>query len=156
MGLFSRFGGRSKPVLREDFPASYNGAGVLRRGGSIRSPRHARWPATLGLVFQRCLFLADSSNSSEIMAKSKRTRRARNKIAGSLQGALLTADPFVGSAIAVHRSNSATVARTTMFSAEFEEVIEIIAREHVYRAMLARLGRRLLLAPTTNGENFTT
>jgi len=41
-----------------------------------------------------------------------------------------------------------------MFSAELEEVIEIIARERVYRAMLARLGRRLLLAPATNGDDF--
>jgi hypothetical protein len=131
--------------LREDFFASYNGAGVLRCDGY--------WPATLGLVFQHCLFPADSSSPSGIMAKSKRTRIARNKIADSLQGALITADPFVGSAIAVHRSNSATIARTNLLSAELEEVIEIIARERVYRAMLARLGRRLLLAPTTTGED---
>ena len=104
--------------------------------------------------FSALLIPTDSSYSSEIMAKSKRTRRARNKIAESSHGALITADPFAGSASAVHRSNSVVVARATMFSAELEEVIEIIAKDRVYRALLARLGRRLLPAPAKTGEEF--
>jgi hypothetical protein len=39
------------------------------------------------------------------------------------------------------------VTRSTLFTAELEAVIEIIARERVYRAMLDRLGQRLLAAP---------
>ncbi len=88
------------------------------------------------------------------MAKSKRTRRARNKIQGAAQGALIKADAFVESAIAVHRSNAANVAGTTLFTAELEEVIEIIAKDRVYRAMLARLGRRLLLPPPADADVF--
>ena len=78
------------------------------------------------------------------MAKSKRTRRASNKIDGSLQGALVTADPFFESS---DQPSAVWISRTTIFNAELEEVIEIIARERVYRAMLDRLGRRLLNSP---------
>ena len=46
-----------------------------------------------------------------------------------------------------HRLDLAT---PTLFTTELEEVIEIIARERVYRAMLAGLGRRLLMAPAPN------
>ena len=90
------------------------------------------------------------------MAKSRRTRRASNKIAGSLQGALVKADPSGDSTTPVHRLNLVTVPpRSTLFTAELEEVIEIIARERVYRAMLAGLRRRLLTAPATSGEDST-
>jgi len=81
------------------------------------------------------------------MAKSKRTRRAKNKIAGSLEGALIKVDPVPEPTAAVFRSAPAAVSRSTLFSAEFEEVIEIIATERVYRAMLASFRRRLLMAP---------
>ena len=113
-----------------------------------------RKPATIGLVFQRCFILAGSSNSSRTMAKSKRTRRATNKIAGSSEGALVKADAFVEPAIAVHRSNAVRVAGATLLSAELEEVIEIIAKDRVYRAMLARRGRRLLLSPLMDADIF--
>ncbi len=43
------------------------------------------------------------------------------------------------------------VVKTPFLSAELEEVIEIIARERVYRAMMARFGRRLP-APATAGD----
>jgi hypothetical protein len=84
----------------------------------------------------------------EIMAKSKRTRRARNIITDSLQGALVTTGPPLEPVIAVQLSSAFRVGRHTIFTAEFERVIEIIARERVYRAMLAKLGSRLLMAPT--------
>ena len=37
------------------------------------------------------------------------------------------------------------ISKSTLFTAEFEAVIELIARERVMRAMRAGLGRRLLL-----------
>ena len=84
------------------------------------------------------------------MAKSKWNRRAKNKIEGPSQGALIKADPDSEPAIVIHRTDVVRVARTTLLSAELEEVIEIIARERVYRAMLAGMGRRLLGGPKTN------
>ena len=86
------------------------------------------------------------------MAKSKRTRRARNKIEGASQGALIKAEPSSQPAIVI-RSNAVRVAKTSMFSAELEEIIELIAKDRVYRAMLAGLGRRLLSAPITNSTH---
>ena len=86
------------------------------------------------------------------MAKSKRARRATNKVDSSSQGALIKVDANSAPAIVIHRSDVVKVAKTTRLSAELEEVIEIIAKDRVYRAMLARLGRRLLSAPRPNGE----
>jgi hypothetical protein len=84
------------------------------------------------------------------MAKSKRTRRARNKIEGFSKRALIKADPSGESAATVHRSNAVRVAKTTtIFTAELEEVIELIAKDRVYRAML---GRRLLISPRMNDD----
>jgi hypothetical protein len=90
--------------------------------------------------------------SSQNMKKPKRTRRARNKIEGSSQGALIKADPFLESVIEVPRTSAVWVARQTLFTAELEEAIEVIARERVYRALLDRLGRRLLVRPATSGD----
>jgi hypothetical protein len=83
------------------------------------------------------------------MAKSKRTPRAKNKIEGASAGDLIKvdADPFVEVPRSEQRVRSVVVARSTLFTAEFEAVIEIIATERVYRAMLAGLGRRLLTGP---------
>jgi len=103
---------------------------------------------------QRWLFAAGSSNCKKLMAKSMRTRRARNKINGSSDGALIHANPLLESSIAVHRSTAVSIARPTLFTAEFEEVIDLIARDRVYRAMLARWGRLLLVPPTTNSDIF--
>jgi hypothetical protein len=89
------------------------------------------------------------------MAKSKRNPRAKNKIASSVGGDLIKVDPtpVADTAVTVYRSQAIRIARPTLFSAEFEKVIEIIARERVYRAMLDRLGRRLLTAPVQSGED---
>ncbi len=46
-----------------------------------------------------------------------------------------------------HRTTALKITKSTLFSAEFEAVIELIARERVYRAMLAGHGRRLLMGP---------
>ena len=83
------------------------------------------------------------------MAKRKRTVRAKNKINPVSQEALVKVDPEPLPAVPaeVYHSRAVTIVRTTLFSAEFEKVIEIIARERVYRAMLAGLGRRLLMSP---------
>ena len=83
------------------------------------------------------------------MAKRKRTVRAKNKIDPVSQDALVKVDPqlLTAAPAEVYRSQAVTIVRTTLFSAEFEKVIEIIARERVYRAMLAGLGRRLLTSP---------
>jgi hypothetical protein len=84
------------------------------------------------------------------MANSKRNRRAKNKIEGSPEGALIKADPSSEPAIVINRSDVVRAKRIARLSAELEEVIEIIARERVYRAMLAR-NRRLLAAPKPDG-----
>ena len=90
--------------------------------------------------------------------KRKRSSRAKNKIQGSLEGALIKPEPerFSDAPRVTLRSTSIAVPRSTLFSAELEEVIEIIARERVYRAMLAGLGRRLLMAPPTQDQNDAT
>jgi hypothetical protein len=83
--------------------------------------------------------------------KRKRASRAKNKIQGSHEGSLIKAEPehYSDAPRVELRSTSIAVPRSTLFTAELEEVIDMIARERVYRAMLARLGRRLLMAPST-------
>jgi hypothetical protein len=81
------------------------------------------------------------------MAKSKRNRRNQNQIASASQGALVKLDPSPQPAIVIRHTDALKVAGVRRLSAELEEVIEIIARERVYRAMLARSGRYLLAAP---------
>lgn len=102
-------------------------------------------PASPVLQFSDCV--------QEFMARSKRNRRATNKLAGSgddMTGdrALIEApsDPLPEVPAQEYRSRVA-VSRSTLFSAEFEAVIEIIAIDRVYRAMLERLGRPRLLPP---------
>jgi hypothetical protein len=82
------------------------------------------------------------------MAKSKRTLRAKNKIAGAQAGELIKVEPdrFVDAPQSEQRVRAVAVARSTLFTAELEAVIEIIATERVYRAMLDGLKRRLLTA----------
>jgi hypothetical protein len=83
------------------------------------------------------------------MAKSKRTPRAKNKIEGGAAGELIKVDvdPYVEVPRDEQRVRAVAVTRSTLFTAEFEAVIEIIATERVYRAMLAGLGRRMLTGP---------
>jgi hypothetical protein len=85
---------------------------------------------------------------------AKRKRRAKNKIEGSPEGSLIKADvdPLSEPPAVVFRSNTVAVVRSSLFTAEFEAVIELIARERVYRAMLAGLGRRLLMGPSQPQE----
>jgi hypothetical protein len=88
--------------------------------------------------------------SAIIMTKRKRSSRATNKIAGSLEGTLIKvdADPYTAPPAAVDRAYTVVVARSTnLLSAELEAIIEIIAKDRVYRTMLAGLGRRLLMGP---------
>jgi hypothetical protein len=88
------------------------------------------------------------------MAKSNRLR-AKNKIEGSHDGSLIKVDPdpFAEAPQTVRLAASVTIPRSTLFTAEFEEIIELIARERVYRAMLAGLGRRLLMPPMIDGDD---
>jgi hypothetical protein len=81
--------------------------------------------------------------------KRKRTSRAKNKIQGSVETSLIKAAPeHYSDPPAVHlRTKSLAVARSTLFNAELEQAIDVIARERAYRAMLAGLNRRLLMAP---------
>jgi hypothetical protein len=83
------------------------------------------------------------------MAKHKRKRRAKNKLTGSSEGVLIKAEgeKLPQAPAQVYRAHSTTLVRSTLFSADFEAVIEIIAIDRVYRAMLAGLGRRFLMAP---------
>ena len=89
------------------------------------------------------------------MAKSRRKRRATNKVEGSSEGALVKADSGSESAIAIYRSQGIRATRTALLSAELEAVIDIIARDRVYRAMLAGRGRRLLPPPATDSDERT-
>jgi len=81
--------------------------------------------------------------------KRERKSRAKNKIQSSAENSLIKAGPGPYSdAPGVYlRSKSIIVARSGLFTAELEEVIDLIARERVYRAMLAARGHRLLIAP---------
>jgi hypothetical protein len=90
------------------------------------------------------------------MAKAKRNRSAHNKIAGSLEGGLVQAEPTTEPAIVAPQPGAVIVARPTLFTAEFEKVIEIIARDRVYREMLARFGSRLLMSPHATDEAAST
>ncbi len=82
------------------------------------------------------------------MAKSKRRRQAKNKIEGAHPGSLIKfdADPYV-EAPRTEQRDRATITRSTIFTAELEAVIEIIATERVYRAMLAGVRRRIVKPP---------
>ncbi len=82
--------------------------------------------------------------------KRKRASRAKNKIQGSLEGSLIKAEPAGQADVprVVLQSTAIAVPRSTLFASELEQVIDIIARERVYRAYLASLGRRLLTAPS--------
>jgi hypothetical protein len=84
-----------------------------------------------------------------LMAKRKQKRRAKNKLQGSPEGTLIRADEekLPQAPAQVYRAHERTMVRSTLFSADFEAVIEIIAIDRVYRAMLAGLGRRFLMAP---------
>jgi hypothetical protein len=84
------------------------------------------------------------------MTKRKRNGRstpklgAKNKLEGSTSGELIRIEPPKNDAPAlVQASNFTAIRRSTLFSAEFEAVIELIARDRVYRAMIARFARRL-------------
>ena len=90
--------------------------------------------------------------------KRKRKSRAKNKIQGPLERSLIKSGPRHDSDVpgVYLRSKSIAVARSSLFTAELEELIDLIARERVYRAMLARLGRRLLMAPPTNDPDDVT
>jgi len=87
---------------------------------------------------------------SEIMARFP--RRAKNKVEGSVDGTLIKVepDPLPDAPAEVHRTRAVIVARSTVFTTELEEVIEIIAKERVYRAMLDSLGRRLRIPHMMN------
>ncbi len=83
--------------------------------------------------------------------KRKRGNRAKNKIQGSLDGALIKAEPQPKPdpnvpAVVLH-STAVAIPRSTLFATELELAIDVIARERVYRAFLAGLGRRLLIGP---------
>ena len=89
----------------------------------------------------------DLSSDLKNMAKFKRNRRAKNKIEGSLQGTLVNADPQNDATAEVRRPTTALkLVRSSLFTAELEEAIELIARERVYRAMRMRLERQLRLS----------
>lgn len=68
-----------------------------------------------------------------------------------MQRALVTADSYRDSSQSAEEAKAVWVVKTPFLSAELEEVIEIIARERVYRAMMARFGRRLP-APAATGD----
>ncbi len=84
------------------------------------------------------------------MAKRKRKLGAKNKLADSIDGTLIKVgpDPLPPVPAHVDRTRVVKLTRSTLFTAEFEAIIEIIAIDRVYRAMLDRLGRRFLTGPT--------
>lgn len=90
--------------------------------------------------------------------KRKRSSRAKNKIQGPPDGTLIKVEPdrFSDAPRVDLRSTSLAVRRSTLFTAELEEAIDLIARERVYRAMLAGLGRRLLMAPSPHDHDDAT
>ncbi len=83
------------------------------------------------------------------MAKRKRKLGAKNKLSDSIDGTLIKVEPdsLPPAPAHVDRSRVVKLTRSTLFTAEFEAVIEIIAVDRVYRAMLDRLGRRFLTGP---------
>ncbi len=93
------------------------------------------------------------------MTKRKRNGRstpklgAKNKLDGSTSGELINVEPPASDVPAlVQASKFTAIRRSTLFSAEFEAVIEIIARDRVYRAMLARFARRLPAPEETSSD----
>jgi hypothetical protein len=84
------------------------------------------------------------------MAKSKRKRRAANKLASPQDGGLIKLDaelvPDVPAILI--RDRTVVRVRSTLFNAELEWAIEIIAIERVRLAMLATRRLRLLAAPS--------
>jgi hypothetical protein len=93
--------------------------------------------------------------AARITMKRKRKPRAKNKIEVSVEGSLVEAEPAHYSEaprVAVP-STALVVRRSTVITSELEEVIDLIARERVYRAMLAGLGRRLLIAPPSDDRD---
>ncbi len=80
------------------------------------------------------------------MARSKRKLPAKNKIDGSFEGELIKAEPepFPDAPAQFDRTLVRKITRSSFFNAEFEALIELIAIDRVYRAMLERRGRRLL------------
>ncbi|REK15720.1 MAG: hypothetical protein DWQ37_07830 [Planctomycetota bacterium] len=91
------------------------------------------------------------------MAKSKRNRRATHKVESPEQRDLIRVpdDPFPESSAHVEGTHTLRVTRPTIFTAEFEALIELIAIDRVYRAMMERRSRYLpppeelpLLPPT--------
>lgn len=87
--------------------------------------------------------------------KRKRKTRAKNKIQDPLEGAVIKAEPVYHSEAPgiVLRSKSIAAVRSSLFNTELEQVIDMIARERVYRAMLAGLGRRLLMPPASKDQD---
>ncbi len=81
------------------------------------------------------------------MARQKRNPRKKNKLDNPLEGELIQAhvDPLPEVPAQVARDRSVTVTRPTVFTAEFEKLVELIARDRVYRMMLER---RRLGSPT--------
>lgn len=86
------------------------------------------------------------------MAKRRRNRRAKNKLENASTRDLIPVDPPPQpNTQLVQVTRTVRVARAGYFNAELEEAIEIIARDRVYRMMLARARR--LLAPPTSDED---
>jgi len=86
------------------------------------------------------------------MAKARRNRRAKNKLENASTRDLIPVDPpSAPNTQLVHVTHAVRVARAGYFNAELEEAIEIIARDRVYRMMLAR-ARRLLAPPAGNED----
>ncbi len=85
------------------------------------------------------------------MVKPKRKLGAKNKLSDSIDGTLIKVEPDPLPPVPAHvdRSRVVKLTRSTLFTAEFEAIIEIIAVDRVYRAMLDRLGRRFLTGPTS-------
>jgi hypothetical protein len=82
------------------------------------------------------------------MAKRNRRSRAKNNVVpSSSEGVLIRAeaDTFAESPRGTYQMAQRALVRSTLFSAELEEAIEIIARDRVYRAMLAAFRKRELL-----------
>jgi len=85
-----------------------------------------------------------------VMAKARRNRRAKNKLENASTRDLIPVDPPPPpNTQLVQVTRAVRVARAGYFNAELEEAIEIIARDRVYRMMLAR-ARRLLAPPASD------
>ncbi len=89
------------------------------------------------------------------MTRRKRQSRAKNKLQGSLENALIKSEPAPVTQVPAIDLQTAAVAirRSGLFNAELEWAIDLIARERVYRAMLARLRLSLLTTHTAINED---